>query len=154
MPNTNAPSTEGSKIGPNFLGLVRFLLQPFLDEPESLAVDCEQLESTQKIWIRVAFSGTDKGKVFGRGGRNLQAIRTVLAATASLVGKSLHFEVYGSHEARPDFDPELGERPRNRERNHEDDRPRRDFGVREDDRDERRPVRRNNDSRPQKKELF
>jgi uncharacterized protein len=145
MPNINAPSTRVSDTSPDFIGLVRFLLQPFLDEPKSLAIDCEYIESTQKIWIRVAFEGTDKGKVFGRGGRNLQAIRTVLAQTASLAGKSLNFEVYGSQEARANRDSESMERPRNRERNSDD---------REDNRVERRPVRRNNDVRPQKKEQF
>lgn len=153
MPNINALSTRVSNASPDFIGLVRFLLQPFLDEPKSLAIDCEQIESTQKIWIRVAFEGTDKGKAFGRGGRNLQAIRTVLAQTASLVGKSLNFEVYGSQEARADRDSESMERPRNRERN-SDDRPRRNFDDRENNRDERRPVRRDIDSRPQKKENF
>ncbi len=154
MPNINAPSTRGANASPDFIGLVRFLLQPFLDEPKSLAIDCEQIESTQKIWIRVAFEGTDKGKVFGRGGRNLQAIRTVLAQTAALVGKSLNFEVYGSQEARAERDSESMERPRSRERNPEGDRPGRTFGDREDNREERRPVRRNNDFRPQKKEQF
>jgi uncharacterized protein len=145
MPNTYIPSTGESNVSPDFIGLARFLLQPLLDEPQSLAIDCEQIESTQKIWVRVAFSGRDKGRVFGRGGRNLQAIRTVLATAAGSIGKSLHFEVYGSQEAKPHRDGELGERTNHRERSHENDRPRRNFGG-GDDRTERKPFRRDNSS--------
>jgi uncharacterized protein len=138
MPNTVTPSIEGANPSPDFLGLVRFLLRPFLDEPQSLSIDCERIESTQKIWIRVAFDAVDKGKIFGRGGRNLQAIRTVLDTAASSIGKSLHLEVYGSHEGKSERDSESsGDRSRYRERNAE-----------------RRPPRRNNDSRPQRKENF
>jgi hypothetical protein len=145
MPNTYVPSTGESNASPDFIGLARFLLQPLLDESQSLAIDCEQIESTQKIWVRVAFSGRDKGRVFGRGGRNLQAIRTVLATAAGLIGKSLHFEVYSGQDTKPSRDGELRERSRHRERPHENDRPRRNFGE-EDDRGERKPVRRNNSS--------
>jgi predicted RNA-binding protein YlqC (UPF0109 family) len=145
MPNTYVPSTGESNASLDLIGLARFLLQPLLDEPQSLAIDCEQIESTQKIWVRVAFSGRDKGRVFGRGGRNLQAIRTVLATAAGSIGKSLYFEVYGSLETKSSRNGEFGERTRHRERPHENDRPRRNFGG-EDDRTERKPVRRNNSS--------
>jgi uncharacterized protein len=138
MLNHDTPSVGGQDASPDFLGLVDFLVKPFLDEPASLVVDCEEIESTKKIWIRVAFSGTDKGKVFGRGGRNLQAIRTVLGVTGNLVGKSVHFEVYGSQEGKSSSEMGTAERFRSRDHNGED----------------RRPLRRDRDSRPQKKERF
>lgn len=79
---------------PDYVGLVSFLLTPFLDNPQSLYIDCEQVSSTQKIWLRVAFDVTEKGKVFGRGGRNIQAIRTVLATTAASVEQSVYLDIY------------------------------------------------------------
>jgi predicted RNA-binding protein YlqC (UPF0109 family) len=109
---------------PDFSGLVRFLIEPFLDSPESLSIDCETLTGHSKVWIRVAFSADERGKVFGRGGRNIQAVRQVVQATAELSGWSANFEVYGAanHEAGSD---EKGparkrshpHRPRSRQRN-------------------------------------
>ena len=81
---------------PDFSGLVKFLVEPFLDRPEALRIDCEQNTVQSKIWIRVAFSGDERGKVFGRGGRNIQAIRNVVRATAALWGWSAYFDVFGS----------------------------------------------------------
>lgn len=80
---------------PNFEALVRFLVIPFLESPDALKLDCEPLSDGQRLWVRVAFDDGDKGRVFGRGGRNIQAIRQVLKATGTLHGCSVHLDVYG-----------------------------------------------------------
>ncbi len=87
--------TLSSNSGPDYAGLVRFLLAGFLESPESLCVDCETVPSTLKVWIRVAFEGDDRGRVYGRGGRNIHAIRTTLEAIAKIAGQSLHLDIYG-----------------------------------------------------------
>ncbi|MEM9483294.1 MAG: KH domain-containing protein [Cyanobacteria bacterium P01_F01_bin.116] len=86
---------------PDFEALVRFLVTPFLETPDALRLDFEPLADGRRLWIRVAFDGEDKGRVFGRGGRNIQAIRKVLKATGALHNCSVHFDVYGesSHES-------------------------------------------------------
>ena len=71
-------------------------MQPFLYSTESLSVDCENSDTRKRVWIRIAFESTDKGKVFGRGGRNIQAIRTVVAAAAEAAGQSVYLDIYGS----------------------------------------------------------
>lgn len=81
---------------PDFSGLVKFLVEPFLETPSALRIDCEQNVAQSKVWIRVAFSGEERGKVFGRGGRNIQAIRNVVRATAALWGWSAYFDVFGA----------------------------------------------------------
>jgi len=81
---------------PDFEKLVRFLVTPFLESPDSLKVDCEVRPARQKVLIRMAFDGEEKGRVFGRGGRNIQAIRTVVEALSQLAGYSVHLDVYGS----------------------------------------------------------
>lgn len=81
---------------PEYAQLVKFLIQPFLESPDSLSVDCEFSANTSRVWIRVAFEGEDKGRVFGRGGRNIQSIRTVIAAAAALSGHSVYLDIYGS----------------------------------------------------------
>lgn len=80
---------------PDYAGLLRFLIQPFLESPGSFRVDCET-SNTARVWIRVAFESEDKGRVFGRGGRNIQAIRTVIAAVAAASGQSVYLDIYGS----------------------------------------------------------
>ena len=53
-------------------------------------------DTRKRAWIRIAFESSDKGKVFGRGGRNIQAIRTVIAAAAQAAGQSVYLDIYGS----------------------------------------------------------
>jgi uncharacterized protein len=95
---------------PDFPGLVRFLVEPFLGTPDSLRIDCEKNTVQSKVWIRVAFKGEERGKVFGRGGRNIQAIRTIVRATAALSGWSAYVDVYGDseHEGGGDQRPRSG----------------------------------------------
>jgi uncharacterized protein len=94
--NREDRQTVGSDRQPNYTELVRFLIQPFLESPNSLRVDCEFSANTAKVWLRVAFEGEDKGRVFGRGGRNIQNIRTVITAAAAMSGHSVYLDIYGS----------------------------------------------------------
>ncbi|MDJ0842769.1 KH domain-containing protein [Crocosphaera sp.] len=81
-------------VRPNYLKLIGFLIQPLLDSPDSLKVDCEEVKSTQRVWIRLAVDEGDKGRIYGRGGRNIQAIQAVLAIAAKQVGQTLYLEIY------------------------------------------------------------
>jgi uncharacterized protein len=82
-------------VEPNYVELVKFLVIPFLEFPEALRVDCEAYGGHHKVLVRLAFAASDKGRVFGRNGRTLQAIRTVLETTARLAGQAAYLEVYG-----------------------------------------------------------
>ena len=80
---------------PDYEQLVKFLFQPFLSAPEAIGVDCEYTIDRQRIWLRVAVATPDRDTAFGRGGRNIQAIGTVLQAAATAVGQSIYLDVYG-----------------------------------------------------------
>jgi predicted RNA-binding protein YlqC (UPF0109 family) len=95
MPESVSNPTSPSDV-PDFSELVSFLVRPFLERPESIRVDCELSPSRRKVWVRLAFDADDKGRVFGRGGRNIQAIRTVLSAAAQAAGYAAYLDVYGS----------------------------------------------------------
>jgi uncharacterized protein len=84
-----------TSILPDYEQLVKFLFQPFLSAPEAIGVDCEYTIDRQRIWLRVAVATPDRDTAFGRGGRNVQAIRTVLQAAATAVGQSIYLDVYG-----------------------------------------------------------
>jgi len=94
MPESVTPTTSSPTVQ-NYETLVRFLVQPFLESPDALKLDCEVSPNRSRIWVRMAFEGEDKGRVFGRGGRNIQAIRTVLQAIAQLSGYTIHLDVFG-----------------------------------------------------------
>lgn len=91
---------DNSSIHPDYAGLVTFLVKPFLETPESLRVDCEVVANRSRVWVRLAFEGTDKGRVFGRGGRNIQAIRSVLEGVAKAAGYSAVLDIFGSQSDR------------------------------------------------------
>jgi uncharacterized protein len=82
---------------PDYEQLVKFLFKPFLSASETLAVNCEYTAERNRVWLRIAVAGDDQSTAFGRGGRNIQAIRTVLQAAATGVGQSIHLDVYGSN---------------------------------------------------------
>lgn len=92
-----------NSAAPDYAGLVRFLAQPFLEAPDSLKVNCE-ISSRSRVWVRLAFEDTDKGRVLGRGGRNIQAIRNVLEGVAKAAGHTALLDVYGTQ--REESEPE------------------------------------------------
>lgn len=79
---------------PDYDGLVRFLIEPLLESPELLSFDCESIPSTKRVWIRLAFEENDKGRIYGRGGRNIQAVKTILETAATIAGDTLYLEIY------------------------------------------------------------
>jgi predicted RNA-binding protein YlqC (UPF0109 family) len=98
MLNSEPNVDINSDSKPDYDGLVRFLIEPLLESPELLSFDCEQIPSTRRVWIRLAFEENEKGKVYGRGGRNIQAVRTVLQTAAQVAGDTLYLEIYEDQE--------------------------------------------------------
>ncbi|MGF1515847.1 MAG: KH domain-containing protein [Elainellaceae cyanobacterium] len=92
---TLSASQQPQTTEPDYAELVKFLVAPFLTAQDSLRLDCEVSPRTGRVLLRLAIEGEDKGKVFGRGGRNLQAIRSVVQASAQLADRVVHVEVYG-----------------------------------------------------------
>ncbi|BAU14926.1 hypothetical protein LEP3755_54820 [Leptolyngbya sp. NIES-3755] len=97
---------------PDYAGLIRFLVQPFLETPDALRVDCEVLVNGSRIWVRMAFEGTDKGRVFGRGGRNVQAIRSAIEGVAKAAGQTVSLDIYGGGQHRDNDDDRPPRQPR------------------------------------------
>jgi predicted RNA-binding protein YlqC (UPF0109 family) len=79
---------------PDYKALAHLLIEPLLSSA-SLQMDVETTCGGRKVWLRLAFDSKDRGRVFGRGGRTLQAIRQVMMAAAQLAGQSLYIDIYG-----------------------------------------------------------
>lgn len=80
----------------DYEALARFLMEPFLDKPEALKFHSESLAKGSKLWLRAAFDeDEDKGRVFGRGGRNIKAIRQTIMAAGKLEDMTVNLSVFG-----------------------------------------------------------
>jgi len=62
-----------------------------VDEPEKVEVEGRETDSRVELTLRVA--PDDVGKVIGRGGRIVKAIRTVLKAASVKANKRVNVEV-------------------------------------------------------------
>ncbi|MGB5714664.1 MAG: KH domain-containing protein, partial [Waterburya sp.] len=94
--------------------LVRFLIEPFLEDPQTLSVNLETNPNNRKIWLRIAFDKGDRGKVFGRGGRNIQAIRTTIQTAAVAHNDSVFLDIYSDEPPKSD---DFGRRERSSDNN-------------------------------------
>ena len=72
-----------------------------------MTIDCEYTVDRHRVWIRVAVATADRDTAFGRGGRNIQAIRTTIQAAASAVGQSIHLDVYGNNSGSRHLDSDI-----------------------------------------------
>ena len=71
--------------------LLVFVARSLVDEPERVEVSATETDSRVDLELRVA--PEDIGKVIGRQGRTVKAIRTVLKAASVKVGKRVNVEV-------------------------------------------------------------
>jgi len=71
--------------------LLAFLARSLVDEPDRVEVSATESESRVDLEIQVA--PDDIGKVIGRQGRTIRAIRTVMKAASVKTGKRVNVEV-------------------------------------------------------------
>jgi uncharacterized protein len=73
--------------------LVLILARSLVDDPESVEVSGTETDSRVDLELRVA--SDDMGKIIGRQGRTIRAIRTVTKAASVKLGKRVNVEVPG-----------------------------------------------------------
>lgn len=74
-------------------GLLRFLVTSLVENPDAVEITARQ-EGTTTVYD-VALDPDDVGKVIGRKGRIIKAIRTVVRAAAGTEGDHVDVEVLG-----------------------------------------------------------
>ncbi len=74
-------------------GLVDFIVRGLVDDPDAVSVD--RVESSGDITFEVTVADDDIGKVIGRQGRIIRAIRVLARASGLLDGKQVRVEVLG-----------------------------------------------------------
>ncbi len=73
--------------------LVRYLVESLVEKPE--AVEITSLAEGSSLRLEVALDSEDVGKVIGRGGRIIKAVRTLARAAGSVDGLHVDVEVLG-----------------------------------------------------------
>ncbi len=73
--------------------LVLVLARSLVEEPDRVELSSTETDSRVDLEIRVA--PEDMGKIIGRGGRTIRAIRTVAKAASVKLGKRVNVEVPG-----------------------------------------------------------
>jgi predicted RNA-binding protein YlqC (UPF0109 family) len=71
--------------------LLAFLARELVDDPEAVRVDSEERDGALVLHLHVA--PDDVGKVIGRGGRIVRALRTIMRATAVREGRRVLVEI-------------------------------------------------------------
>jgi predicted RNA-binding protein YlqC (UPF0109 family) len=74
-------------------GLVRYLVTSLVDDPDSVTVTVA--ETDESITFEIALNPEDVGKVIGRQGRIIKAIRTLARAAGTTGDKQVEVEVAG-----------------------------------------------------------
>ena len=71
--------------------LLRVLARSLVDEPERVEVSGTESDSRVELQLRVA--PDDMGRIIGRQGRTIRAIRSVVKAASVKLGKRVNVEV-------------------------------------------------------------
>ena len=77
--------------GENLKGLVEFVAQSLVDEPDAVRVD--QFQRGNTIQLALYVSKADMGRVIGKGGQVANAIRTLLKVAAAREGSRVNLEI-------------------------------------------------------------
>jgi uncharacterized protein len=74
-------------------GLVRYLVTALVDDRDSVSVSVE--DTDESITFQITVGADDVGKVIGRQGRIIKAIRTLARAAGATSEKQVEVEVAG-----------------------------------------------------------
>ena len=73
--------------------LLAYLARELVDDPDAVSVESEERDGALVLVLRVA--PDDVGKVIGRGGRIVRALRTVVRASSARDGRRVLVEIAG-----------------------------------------------------------
>ena len=73
--------------------LVRYLVTSLVDNPEAVSIEAKR--QGDAITYEITLDADDVGKVIGRQGRVIKAIRTLVRAAGSSSGERVEVEVLG-----------------------------------------------------------
>ncbi len=87
----------------NYNALLETIFQPLLSQPEAFRFDVERNGQGDRYWVRISFADVDRGRVYGKSGRTIQAIRAVFATAAQASGQQFYLDVYDPMPPEPEY---------------------------------------------------
>ena len=87
--------------------LAEYIVKSLADHPEKVELDEREEDDTVLIELRI--SSDDIGKIIGKNGNTINAIRTVLQTAASSYKKRAKLEVVGQGEHPPEDSEDIAE---------------------------------------------
>lgn len=85
------PPTAMDEAKPDYGELVRFMIQQIVSRPEAVEVAVEQ--DGHRVTVRIKTAPDDLGKVIGRNGRHIEAVRMVVRAASLRPRDRVYVEV-------------------------------------------------------------
>lgn len=82
-----------TRTGADTQALVEYLITSLVDDADAVSIEVEDGEDA--LTFRVTLDPDDVGKVIGRGGRIIKAIRTLARAAGSTESRQVEVEVVG-----------------------------------------------------------
>ena len=76
----------------NYKELVEFVTKHLVMNPDSVAVECNEEDGEIKVMIRVAHD--DIGRIIGKRGATINAIRLIAKASAVKVGEKVNVDIF------------------------------------------------------------
>ena len=73
--------------------LVRYLVTSLVDAPDEVAIETKETE--ESLTFEITLDSADVGKVIGRQGRIIKAIRTLARAAGSTASRQVEVEILG-----------------------------------------------------------
>lgn len=71
--------------------LVTYIIRSLVDNPDEVSI--KKIEAEKTIILELKVAPSDVGKVIGKGGKTIKAIRTLLSASATKASKRAVLEV-------------------------------------------------------------
>jgi len=82
-----------TRSGADTEALVKYLIVSLVDNPDAVSIEVE--DTPEVLSFHVTLDPADVGKVIGRGGRIIKAIRTLARAAGSTEERQVEVEVVG-----------------------------------------------------------
>jgi uncharacterized protein len=73
--------------------LVRYLVTSLVDAPDAVAIETK--ENEESLTFEITLDAADVGKVIGRQGRIIKAVRTLARAAGSTASRQVEVEILG-----------------------------------------------------------
>ncbi len=87
----SAPSSDSAISMDNVVNFVDYVVKSLVDYPDEVRIDMQKGEREQTININC--KKEDIGKIIGKNGKTIMAIRTLVSGAASRVNKQVNVEV-------------------------------------------------------------